>query len=114
MRPTRHVNEITLDPLDNKRLAELCGQFDENLRKVESYLGVEINNRANHFQIIGTENTIIKAGDVLKHLYNETEKKNQLDAAKVHLILQTSHNTTESLPEGPMPKLISCLIIFLT
>lgn len=40
-------------PNDNKRLAKLCGQFDENLCLMERYLGVEINNRGNDFQIIG-------------------------------------------------------------
>jgi phosphate starvation-inducible PhoH-like protein len=33
---------ITLEPNDARRLASLCGQFDENLRLIEQRLNVEI------------------------------------------------------------------------
>jgi phosphate starvation-inducible PhoH-like protein len=33
--------DVILEPADNNRLANLCGQFDEHLRQVERRLGVE-------------------------------------------------------------------------
>ena len=40
--------ELNLEPVDNDRLANLCGQFDENLRLLERRTGVEIGNRGVH------------------------------------------------------------------
>jgi hypothetical protein len=45
--------DIHLEPADNERLANLCGQFDENLRHLEERLGVRIGNRGNHFHLSG-------------------------------------------------------------
>lgn len=87
------VNKLTLVPFDNRRLADLCGQFDEHLRQIESYLGVEINNRSNLFQIIGPKYSVKIAGYVLQELYKETESaKANITATKIYLLLQTASN----------------------
>ncbi|MDH3887964.1 MAG: phosphate starvation-inducible protein PhoH, partial [Gammaproteobacteria bacterium] len=49
-----HSVDISLEPADNERLAELCGQLDAHLRQLEQRLGVEINSRGNQFRIIGS------------------------------------------------------------
>jgi len=66
--------DIVLEPADNQRLANLCGQFDEHLRQVERSLGVEINNRGNIFRVIGDARPVQTAGRLLKNLYDETRK----------------------------------------
>jgi phosphate starvation-inducible PhoH-like protein len=76
-----------LEPLDNARLANLCGQFDEHLRQMEQRLGVEINNRGNLFRILGAPDATRSAGDVLERLYKLTSE-GTLTPAKVHLHLQ--------------------------
>ena len=53
MKDTPESLDITLEPADNTRLANLSGQFDEHLRQIERRLGVEINNRGNVFRVIG-------------------------------------------------------------
>lgn len=78
---------FSLEPADNQRLATLCGQFNANLRQVESRLGVEINNRGNSITVIGDAAPIQAAEDVLKKLYEETDK-GELSAERVHLLLQ--------------------------
>ncbi|MET0053615.1 MAG: phosphate starvation-inducible protein PhoH, partial [Candidatus Thiodiazotropha sp. 6PLUC10] len=45
--------DLALEPADNSRLANVCGQLDEHLRLIERRLGIEINNRGNHFRLIG-------------------------------------------------------------
>jgi len=80
--------DIVLEPADNRRLASLCGQFDENLKQVERSLGVEVNSRGNTFCIIGEPLPSQVAGKLLKRLYEETAKS-QLTPARVHLLLQT-------------------------
>lgn len=89
--------ELTLEPADNQRLANLCGQFDEHLRQLERRLGVEINNRGNHFQVIGEEGSVTAAEDVLKKLYAVT-KDDEISADQVHLFLQEASNQMDDKP----------------
>ena len=63
--------DTVLDPADNQRLASLCGQFDEHLKQVERWLGVEINNRGNTFRVIGDGRSVEAASRLLKELYDE-------------------------------------------
>ena len=81
--------DLVLEPADNDRLANLCGQFDEHLRLVERRLGVEINNRGNVFRVLGSADTVHAAGEVLKRLYEATAQES-LTPARVHLFLQQS------------------------
>ncbi|MBD3669233.1 MAG: PhoH family protein [Gammaproteobacteria bacterium] len=81
--------DFTLEPSDNQRLANLCGQFDEHLRQLERRLGVEINNRGNIFSVIGDDSSVDAAREVIKGLYEETEHS-ALSPASVHLFLQES------------------------
>lgn len=92
---TRQTANLTLSPADNRRLADLCGKFDQHLRQLERYLGVEINNRGHDFQIIGPEKSVTTALDVLKKLYDRTEQKNNLDTSKVFLVLQSERNKAD-------------------
>ncbi|WP_455218332.1 hypothetical protein, partial [Kaarinaea lacus] len=80
---------FSLEPADNQRLATLCGQFNANLRQVESRLGVEINNRGNSITVMGDTAPIQVAEEVLKKLYEETGS-GDLSAERVHLLLQES------------------------
>lgn len=84
-----HSTDITLEPVDNDRLAALCGQFDNHLRQLEQRLGVEINNRGNRFRIIGDSAAVQRAGEILANLYEETAST-ALTPGKIHLYLQES------------------------
>ena len=46
MRPMKPT-EIALHPVDNLRLASLCGALDENIRQIETAFDVTIARRAN-------------------------------------------------------------------
>ncbi len=81
--------ELLLEPLDNERLANLCGQLDEHLQQVERRLGVEINHRGNHFRILGEDELLSAADGVLRDLYTATAAE-QLTPERVHLYLQQS------------------------
>lgn len=102
----RQLKEFTLTPLDNRRLADLCGQFDENLRQLERYLGVEINNRANAFQIIGAEPAVQKTYEILNHLYHDTETPNSINPAKIQLLLQSSISLEDKKQEPNFNELV--------
>jgi Phosphate starvation-inducible protein PhoH, predicted ATPase len=81
--------DLVLDPADNQRLINLCGPLDEHLRQIERRLGVEINNRGNTFQIIGTAKSVDLTTRLLLELYDATNTEN-LTRERVHLFLQES------------------------
>ena len=60
---------LELEPADTLRLANLCGQFDEHLKQIESRLGVDIFCRGNLFTIQGPERTGRAARRLLQSLY---------------------------------------------
>jgi phosphate starvation-inducible PhoH-like protein len=82
-----HSVDIVLEPADNERLAELCGQFDAHLQQLEQRLGVEISSRGNQFRIIGDAGVVKRASQLLESLYLETAT-GSLTPEKIHLHLQ--------------------------
>jgi phosphate starvation-inducible PhoH-like protein len=81
--------DIVLEPADNSRLANLCGQFDEHLRQIESRLNVDIASRGNHFRVTGPPGAAQAGGDVLLSLFELTDNEH-LDHERVHMMLQES------------------------
>ncbi len=79
--------DFTLAPSDNKRLAQLCGQFNENLKQIESRLHVSISQRGSHFIVEGSGQAPDHAQNVIQKLY-ETAENQELSAETVHLHLQ--------------------------
>jgi phosphate starvation-inducible PhoH-like protein len=82
--------DFTLEPRDNQRLANLCGQFDEHLRQLEQRFSVEINNRGHQFRIIGLAHAVQSVTQVLNQLYTATCEE-VLNPARVHLFSQESN-----------------------
>ncbi|NNE38285.1 MAG: PhoH family protein [Gammaproteobacteria bacterium] len=61
--------------------------MDSHLRQIERKLGVEINNRGNHFRVIGAQQSVALANKAIEDLYNFTSSE-QLSTEKIHLFLQ--------------------------
>lgn len=80
---------LSLEPADNGRLANLCGQFDEHLKQIETRLGVQIANRGNQFRVSGTDEAARRGESVLRSLYEDTQSET-LDPERVHMALQES------------------------
>jgi phosphate starvation-inducible PhoH-like protein len=82
-------HNLTLEPDDGERLANLAGPFDQHLRQVEMRVGVEIANRGNVFRISGETAKVKLAERVLRDLYDATTSE-ALDGAQVSLRLSES------------------------
>ncbi len=95
--------EISLSPVDNRRLMNLCGRFDEHLRQIERRLNVEINNRGSVFQILGERDAVHTAHNLINKLYTQTENGEELTPAKVHLLLQESYQKLEKSKQKSSP-----------
>lgn len=84
------AHNIILEPNDARRLANLCGQFDQHLRQIEQRLDIEIRNRGNQFAIYGESKSARAAGELLSFLYKETDSQDHLTPDEIHLALQQS------------------------
>lgn len=85
---------VTLEPNDHRRLASLCGQFDDHLHQIEQRLDIEIRNHANVFAFYGDPQRTKTASYLLRELYQETLDMSDMTPEKVHLFLQQSNLET--------------------
>jgi phosphate starvation-inducible protein PhoH and related proteins len=84
------TTELLLEPQDNERLANLCGQFDEHLRQLEKRFKVRISNRGYRFHITGTPIAVDSTKTVLNQLYIATCDES-LSPTRVHLFSQEAN-----------------------
>jgi phosphate starvation-inducible protein PhoH and related proteins len=88
--------EVKLDPVDNLRLARLCGALDENLRQIETALDVTIARRGARFTVKGEQAG--RAAEALEHFYDRAT--GELSAEDVQLgLTELSQNSSDS--DGP-------------
>jgi phosphate starvation-inducible protein PhoH and related proteins len=79
--------ELSFDPIDNARLANLVGPLDENLNQIEQRLSVRVFRRGGELVISGSDNAVAKAEHVLRQLF-ELSADEALTPDRVHLCLQ--------------------------
>jgi phosphate starvation-inducible protein PhoH and related proteins len=75
--------EVRLDPVDNQRLARLCGALDENLRQIESALDVTIARRGAKFTVRGEQAG--RAAQALEHFYDRATGDLSIDDVQLGL-----------------------------
>jgi phosphate starvation-inducible PhoH-like protein len=78
--------QFALEPLDNVRLANLCGAFDEHLRQIETALDVTISRRGEHFSVHGQHVQAELARQVLQDFYREAAEEITLEQLQLALI----------------------------
>jgi len=78
--------EVVLSPVDNQRLANLCGALDENLRQIEAAYDVAIARRGEHFSVRGHPNQSAQAAAALQHFYSEAAEHLSIDAIQLGLV----------------------------
>lgn len=81
-----------LEPQDQRRLSELCGQMNQHLRQIEAQLAVSIANRGHLFQVSGDEGRVRQARFVIEQLYAQTGA-DVLNQDDVHLALRDAGAT---------------------
>ncbi|MGB5396474.1 MAG: PhoH family protein [Gammaproteobacteria bacterium] len=64
-----------LQPEDNARLANLCGQFNQHLHQLEHFFGVGIDCRGNQFEVNANNGNAQAVMDAVKALYAYTEEE---------------------------------------
>jgi phosphate starvation-inducible PhoH-like protein len=76
--------ELVLSPVDNQRLANLCGVLDENLRQIETAFDVSIARRGEHFTLRGAQAS--RASEMLQKFYGDARHGLTVDDIQLGLI----------------------------
>jgi len=82
----RPTERVTLAPLDNRALANLCGPLDANLRQIEAALDVAISHRGADFAIAGAPRQTHRAATALQRFYAEAQKPLSVDDIQLGLV----------------------------
>ncbi len=99
-RPSR---ELRFEPADNRRLANLCGPLDANLRQLEVALDVTITRRGERVTVRGDAGAIERASDLLEDLYARADSALEPDAVQL-CIVDSANPATD---EGDLPRLMT-------
>lgn len=68
------IIRLQFTPLDNARLAHLCGTLDEHLRAIEAALDLRITRRNEQFRIEGPKAAAERVRSLLEALYERAKK----------------------------------------
>ena len=85
-----NINQhIKLEPIDNDRLANLCGLLDKNIRQIEVFFDVEISNRGNSFKITGDSEDVASTSNFIERMYDLSGNE-EITPKQLHLYLNNS------------------------
>ena len=87
--------KFQLEPLDQKRITNLCGPTNSILKQIEQALDIKIINRGANFKIKGPVSGLNIGKTILIKLYSDLEKVNELSPSSVHLYLREAINKSE-------------------
>jgi phosphate starvation-inducible PhoH-like protein len=93
--------ELVLSPVDNQRLANLCGTLDENLRQIETALDVAISRRGDKFTLRGDPVQAARASEALQRFYADARRGLTVDDIQLALVEFRQHRPVED-DEGPV------------
>jgi phosphate starvation-inducible PhoH-like protein len=82
-RPSR---ELRFEPADNRRLANLCGPLDANLRQLEVALDVAITRRGERVTVRGDAGAVERAADLLEALYARADTPLEPDVVQLSVV----------------------------
>jgi phosphate starvation-inducible PhoH-like protein len=94
--------EVRIDPVDNHRLARLCGALDENLRQIESALDVTIARRGARFTVRGEQAG--RAAEAIEHFYDRAAGDLSADDVQLGLV---EFSRKDPAKQGDVPQLLT-------
>jgi phosphate starvation-inducible PhoH-like protein len=94
--------EVSFTPVDNQRLANLCGVLDENLRQIESAFDVVIARRGARFALSGRPAQTQLAAQALESFYARAKRSLSVEDVQLGLVEAASAQPAAS---GHSPQL---------
>ena len=104
--------ELRLEPVDNKRLSNLCGALDENLRQIETALDISIARRGERFSLRGNPAQAELGVLLLERFYNDAKHPLSVNDVQLGLVefrrpspapADTRSRVPEGLPDEDRP-----------
>ena len=96
--------EIAFTPVDNPRLANLCGALDENLRQIETAFDVVIARRGERFALTGPPDQTQLAAQALEKFYARARRSLSVDDVQLGLIEVARVKTAAAGASAPLLK----------
>ena len=93
------TQEVAFAPVDNARLAMLCGALDENLRQIETALDVAIARRAERFSVSGAPAQVELAARALRKFYDLAARDLSVEDIQLGLV-EISRTPAGAAPES--------------
>jgi len=96
--------ELSFVPVDNERLANLCGALDENLKQIEGALDVSIARRGEQFTLNGGPEQTRLAAEALTRFYDQAVKHLSVEDIQLGLI-EVARGSSAAVPVADAPVL---------
>ena len=93
--------EISFTPVDNQRLANLCGVLEENIQQLETGLDVNITRRGERFHISGETSAVNQAAALLEQFYSRAVAPISVDDLQLALA-EITHQDVDLAGEIPV------------
>ena len=91
---------VALTPVDNVRLAALCGPVDANLRQIENALDVTIARRGERFTVAGPRDRASQAAQALRRFYDQSARDLTVEDIQLGLV-EIAHPRKATGTEAP-------------
>jgi phosphate starvation-inducible protein PhoH and related proteins len=91
---------VTFKPVDNARLAALCGPLDANLRQIETALDVSIARRGEKFVVNGPRDKASQAAQALRRFYDGARRDLSVEDIQLGLV-EIAHSGKGREKESP-------------
>jgi phosphate starvation-inducible PhoH-like protein len=82
----RPSEEVAFRPVDNARLAALCGPVDANLRQIETAFDVSISRHGERFAITGPKEKAAQAAQALRRFYDQAARDLTVEDIQLGLV----------------------------
>jgi len=96
--------ELSFSPVDNERLANLCGALDANIKHIETALDVSIARRGETFSVNGNLDSSRIAAKALQQFYEQAENHLSLEDIQLGLV-EASRGGDVAVPTADAPVL---------
>lgn len=96
---------LNFEPVDNQRLANLCGVLDENLRQIETAYDVLLSRRDARFRVTGE--AARQALAALRHFYDKAKAPLSIDEVQLGLIELSRHDGALGMASAMAPELMT-------
>ena len=107
MMPAAVVQDIAFTPVDNVRLAHLCGVLDENLKQIENAFNVTIARRGERFTVHGEQAAGRLAVTALERFYARSGKALDVDDIQLGLVELSTAERVVAVGDDSVPVLLT-------